>query len=172
MTLHKRFILFAAAALVLAQSAIAIYARIGERDEAAGGVLGDSSAALPDVSATAAFSTNQPIPVEGATVLLDTLVLHVRAEGQAAAWRQTTVLAQVAGQVQRVLVAENRAIGPGTPLVVIDSTEYALAAAKACARSRGGAASRERVHAATVRCAFDSLRNGCGSTSPLSTLPR
>src|SRR5690606_17213644 len=64
------------------------------------------------------------------------LVLTVRAEGQAAAWRQTTVHAQVAGQVRSVAVRENSRVAPGTPLITIDSTEYALAADEARARMR------------------------------------
>src|SRR5690606_36313239 len=60
----------------------------------------------------------------------------VRAEGQAAAWRQTTVHAQVAGQVRSVAVRENSRVAPGTPLITIDSTEYALAADEARARMR------------------------------------
>lgn len=121
--------------LVITALGVGIYARIGARNEVAGDTLG-ASGDLPVTSSGSAFAIDQPIPVEGARVLRDTLVLTVRAEGQAAAWRQTTVHAQVAGQVRSVAVRENSRVAPGTPLITIDSTEYALAADEARARMR------------------------------------
>src|SRR5688572_33107041 len=76
--------------LVITALGVGIYARIGARNEVAGDTLG-ASGDLPVTSSGSAFAIDQPIPVEGARVLRDTLVLTVRAEGQAAAWRQTTV---------------------------------------------------------------------------------
>ncbi|MGH7444777.1 MAG: efflux RND transporter periplasmic adaptor subunit [Longimicrobiales bacterium] len=136
MRFRKQFIGFGVLALIVAALAIGIYARIGEQDEASGDTLGADAAALPDVSAADAFSTDQPIPVEGAVVVRDTLILRVRAEGQAAAWRQTAILAQVEGQVRTVRVRENSRVGEGTLMVTVDSTEYALAADEARAHLR------------------------------------
>lgn len=136
MTLRKRFIGFGVLALIVAALAIGIYARIGEQDEASGDTLGADASDLPAVSAADAFATDQPIPVEGAVVIRDTLILRVRAEGQAAAWRQTAILAQVEGQVRAVRVRENSRVGQGTLMATIDSLEYALAADEARARLR------------------------------------
>lgn len=134
MRARKQILAYILGAVIVAVAAAGIYARIHERGEAAA----DDGAArsLPEVSAADAFSTDQAIPVEGAPVVIDTLVLQVRAEGQAAAWRQTTLLAQVTGQVRAVPVRENNAVRGGTPLVLIDSTEYALSADEARARLR------------------------------------
>ncbi len=136
MRLRKSWIAPALGLLLLAALAAAVYVRIGARNEAAGDTVGAPSSDPPDVSAGAAFSVDQPIPVEGAPVVRDTLVLRVRAEGQAAAWRQTTLYAQVAGQVRAVGVRENSRVAPGTRLVLLDSTEYALAVDEARARMR------------------------------------
>jgi HlyD family secretion protein len=67
-----------------------------------------------------------PIPVEGAPVLRDTLVLSVSAAGQAASFRATTLRAQVSGQVRAVRVRENTAAGAGQLLIEIDPEEYQL----------------------------------------------
>lgn len=157
MRVPSRFLIAAVVLLVVVALGVGIYARIGARSEVAGDTLG-TSPDLPDVSASSAFAIDQPIPVEAAPVLRDTLVLTVRAEGQAAAWRQTTVHAQVAGQVRRVGVRENSRVAPGTPLLTIDSTEYALAAAEARARMRQSLAQYqeltlfdERIEDAAVR---------------------
>lgn len=157
MRLQRKLLGFGLLVLIVGALAIGVYARIGEQNEASGDTLG-AAADLPDVSAGSAFSIDQPIPVEGAPVVRDTLTLQIRAEGQAAAWRQTTVHAQVAGQVRGVAVRENSRVGPGTPLVTIDSTEYALATDEARARMRQALAQYqeltlfdERIEDAAVR---------------------
>jgi membrane fusion protein, multidrug efflux system len=87
-----------------------------------------------DVAAGDAFSTDMPIPVEGAAVIEDTLVLAVRAAGEAAAWRRTVVRAQVGGLVRAVPVRENTRLGAGALLVVLDPEEHQLALDEAKAR--------------------------------------
>ena len=85
----------------------------------------------PDVSATSTFSTDIAIPVEGAEVVKGPLVISVNAAAQAAAIRQTVLLAQVEGLVQRVAVRENDRVRQGQLLALLDTTEYALEVARA-----------------------------------------
>lgn len=87
-----------------------------------------------DVSATDAFGTDMPIPVEGAAVIHDTLVLAVRAAGEAAAWRKTVVRARVGGLVQAMPARENAAVGAGGLLVLLDPEEHQLELAEQKAR--------------------------------------
>jgi membrane fusion protein, multidrug efflux system len=91
-------------------------------------------AAAVAVSATDAFGTDIPIPVAGEAVVRDTMVLAVRASGEAAAWRSTMVRAQVAGLVRAVPVRENARIGNGGLLVAVDPEEHQLALDEAKAR--------------------------------------
>jgi RND family efflux transporter MFP subunit len=60
----------------------------------------------------------------------------VTASGQAVAVRQTTLHAQVEGQVLSVGVRENATVGQSTPLVSIDTKQYELDLADAQARLR------------------------------------
>jgi HlyD family secretion protein len=83
--------------------------------------------AQPIASAAGAFPTDVAIPVEGARVIRDTLVISVTAAGQAAAAREAKLLAQVNGPVQAVRVRENQAVAGGELLLEIDPTEYRLA---------------------------------------------
>lgn len=104
----------------------------------------DSAGPDVDVSATETFSTDIAIPVEAATVVRDTLVISVSAAAQAAAERESRLLAQVEGLVTAVPVQENDAVGAGRLLVAIDTTEYALGLARAKANfARAEASFRE-----------------------------
>lgn len=135
MRLSKRLATAFAIVLVLSLSGAGVYLRINGHSAAAaggGGATGD----LPDVSATEQFAADLAVPVEGAEVLLDTLVLAVTATGEAASMRQTTLRAQVTGQVRAVRVRENRNVAAGAVLVEIDPTEYQLALDEARARLR------------------------------------
>ncbi len=112
--------------------------------------------------AAASPSVDVAIPVEGAPVVRDTLVLSVTAAGQAAAWQQTTLQAQVAGRVEQLPVRENNAIGADQLLVALDPAEYDLAVAEAAARLRAAEASYreltvfdERIEDRTVRAERD-----------------
>jgi HlyD family secretion protein len=102
-----------------------IYLRIrGAGEDEAGG--GEDSSDLPEVSATSTFGTDVAIPVGGAEVVLDTLVISVTAAGEAAAWRQSNVLAQVVGIAQRIAVRENQSVSAGQLLISLDTTDVAL----------------------------------------------
>ncbi|HYJ78027.1 MAG TPA: efflux RND transporter periplasmic adaptor subunit, partial [Longimicrobiaceae bacterium] len=135
-------ITLAALALVLAASA-AIYARIHATPAAGeGAAAGDG--ARPETSASDGFSTDVAIPVEGAAVVRDTLVLAVSAAGQAEAWQKTVVVAQVAGRIATLPVRENDAVGPGRLLMALDAAEYGLAVQEAQANlAQAQAAFRE-----------------------------
>ncbi len=93
----------------------------------------------PAVSATETFSTDLGIPVEGAVVVRDTLIVSVSAAAQAAAVKQSKLLAQVQGRITRIGVEENHRVGNGASLIKIDSTEYELNLAEA----RAGLASAQ-----------------------------
>jgi HlyD family secretion protein len=135
-TLRKVFGISAVVVVVLALAG-GIYWRISASDGSEG--EGNSRAVVPEggadsVSSARTFSTDVPIPVEGATVVRDTLVISVAAAAQAAAEKQARLLAQVEGRIMGVRVRENDRVGAGQLLVEIDTTEYALAAARAQAQ--------------------------------------
>lgn len=102
-----------------------------------GGGEGDaaqSSAAGGDRAATSAatpFATDIAIPVEGAAVVRDTLVISVTAAGQGAAERRATLKAHVEGRVRRIHVRENDRVREGEVLMALDPTQYELELAKA-----------------------------------------
>ncbi len=105
-----------------------------DSEEAVAGEAVDSAAdgELPvDVSASQQFATDVPQPVMGVPARRDTLWITVTAAGQAEAFRSSTLTALVAGQVMRVPIQESRRVAAGALLVQIDTTEYALAVARA-----------------------------------------
>jgi membrane fusion protein (multidrug efflux system) len=158
MRFRKKHLGFGALALLMVAAAAGVYARINASDSASNDTVGEAAGDLPDVSAASAFGTDEPIPVEGAEVLLDTLVLAVSATGQAAAERQTAISALLPGQVRAVRVTENGRVAAGAVLVELDSTEYRLALDEAQARLRQAEAQYqeltlfdERIEDAQVR---------------------
>ena len=120
----RRLFSFGVAILVLAVMGAGVYLRIkGETEEAK---VGGSEADRPVVESASAFATDVAIPVEGVAAVRDTLLVSVSAAGQAAAYRQATLRAQVEGQVRRVAVRENDRVAPGGLLLEIDPTQYEL----------------------------------------------
>jgi len=124
----------AAVIAVVGMMTVGVYLRIRASENAESG---DSSVAtVPEggadsVSAATTFDTSLPIPVEGAAVVRDTLVISVSAAAEAAADRLARMLAQVEGLVERVAVRENARVAAGQLLVGIDTTQYALNVARA-----------------------------------------
>lgn len=118
--------------IAFSSAAFAIYRLNGNRADAASasGSRVDSIAAAENEPAESATS-ELSIPVEGDAVIQDTLVLAVSAAGQVAPWRQSIITAQVSGQVRRVGVQENAAVGTGKELIGVDPAEYELALAQA-----------------------------------------
>jgi len=115
--------------LVLGLSGAGIYYRVRgtpEQDESGGQPDGTAALGAPDST----LDVDLPIPVEGAAVIQDTLVLSVSAAGEAASFRSTVLRAQVSGQVKAVQVRENAAATAGQLLIEIDSTEYELSLAE------------------------------------------
>lgn len=142
MAISKRVLGFGAAFVVFAALAAGVFLRLSSSDaEAAAGTEPGGVEA-----ASGAFSTDIAIAVEGAEVVLDTLVLSVNASGQAEAWRRTKVTAEVAGRVDRIPVREAQRVGAGAVLLALDPVDYELRveeAAAALARAEGEY--RERI---------------------------
>jgi membrane fusion protein, multidrug efflux system len=132
----KRIIAAAAVIAVLSLSGAGAYLRINGQRAADSGAAAGGAADLPNVSAAEQFATDLAVMVEGAAVRLDTLVLSVTAAGEATSTRQTTLRAQVAGQVRAVRVRESSGVAAGTVLIEIDPVEYQLALDEARARLR------------------------------------
>lgn len=132
MAFPRKAISYGVAVLVLAAMGAGIYLRIQEQGESESSSGGNGE--RPVVASADAFSTDMAIPVEGAPVIRDTLVLSVTAAGQAAAYRQATLLAQVEGQVKAVRVRENSRVGTGELLVEIDAARYELEVERARAQ--------------------------------------
>lgn len=114
--------------VVIAAAGYGIWLRLRPDETAADGTAATEEAGEAiDNSAIDAFSTDVPIPVEGAQVTRGDLILEVRGSGVAAASQGTVIRALVSGQIQEVPVHENQRVGAGRLLVQIDSTENRLA---------------------------------------------
>ncbi len=156
----KKIVVLAGAGLVLVTSAAGVVYKLNGKpaDPAnASGSTVDSIAASSDGESSNSTS-EMFIPVEGETVVQDTLVLAVSAAGQVAPWRQAIITAQIEGRVQSVGVQENASAGVGAALVSIDPAEYELAVKQAEADLRGAEAQYrettlfdERITDAVVR---------------------
>lgn len=132
MALPKTILAAAVVLVVVALLAGGVYWRLRSPAQGAPGVASRTAEDAATVeSAAREFATDVAIPAEGAVVRRDTLILSVTAAGQAAAWRRTTVSAQVAGRVLELPVREDDAVGEGQTLVRLDTAEYGLAAARA-----------------------------------------
>jgi RND family efflux transporter MFP subunit len=136
MASSRRLLSFAVALVVILSLGAGIYLRMQKDDGASATGSAGSGGDRPAVSASETFSTDLAIPVEVAAAVRDTLVISVTAAGEAAAVRQTTILAQVNGRVERLLVRENDRVTTSSLLLEVDSTEYALEVARALAQKR------------------------------------
>jgi len=119
--------------VILAALATGIYLRL-RPDETEGAGEESESSEVSEVlpaSASEQFSTDVPQPVEGAEVIRDTLWITVTAAGQAEAYRRTVVQARVDGILEEVRVQENDPVRAGQVLLQFDTTEFALAVARA-----------------------------------------
>lgn len=144
----RAFLSLTGALLIVLLLGAGVYARIRGADEAAdktgGDTPGDSTGPVP-AAAAKAFATDVALPVSGVKAVRDTLVLSVGAAGQAAAWRQAVVTAQVGGRVTAVPVRESDAVGADRLLVQIDPAEYQLAVNGAAAALRTAQAQYEEL---------------------------
>src|SRR5687768_4698567 len=132
MTPTRRFFGVALALLIVfvAGAATLVKIRNNNKDADSTGAAAENGD-RPDVSASDAFASDVPIPVRGAEVIRDTLVISVSAAGNAAALRETKVTAQVAGRVQAVTVRDASRVGRGQVLVRLDSTDHSFALRRA-----------------------------------------
>ena len=92
---------------------------------------GDPDSARASSLLNSAFSTDIPQPVTGAKVVRDTLWLSVNAAGRAEAVHRATIKAQVAGVVEQLPVRENSGVEAGQVILQLETTEHALAVARA-----------------------------------------
>ncbi len=130
--------------VVVAAFGFAAYWRIGLSESDTSAASGRADDERPEVSAGQTFATDLAIPVSGAVVRRDTLVISVSAAAQAAAERRANLFARVQGRVTRLHARENQRVAGGALLVSIDSTEYALAVDRArAALTRAEAAFQE-----------------------------
>ncbi len=134
MTFSRRTLSLVSIVLLLAVLGAGVWWRLAGTKDGSGPAEAQASEADSlgvSVPSADAFSADMPQPVKGAKVVRDTLWISVTASGQAKARRRATLQAQVAGVVRAVGVRENQPVAEGQPLVQIDTTEYALQAAKA-----------------------------------------
>lgn len=133
MSFSRRTLSLVTVLLVFGVLIVGVWWRLGgfAREAEAGNVAEGGEADLPETSGGSQFSADMPQAVGGAEVVRDTLWIRVGAAGQAEAFRRTTLTAQVGGVVQELPVRENQRVTEGTPLLQIDSTEYALGVAQA-----------------------------------------
>lgn len=101
-----------------------------EPDQTDSGEATEESVALP-ASVSQQFATNVSQPVVGAEVVRDTLWITVNAAGQAEAVNRASVLSRVDGIIEDIRVGENSSVREGGLLLQFDTTEYALAVARA-----------------------------------------
>ena len=91
MRLPRKIIGFLVVVVVAGAAGYGIYYRLDTSGENAATTESANTGPAPAVSADSTFSTDLPIPVEGAEVIAGDLVLEVRASGQAAPTRGTIV---------------------------------------------------------------------------------
>jgi membrane fusion protein (multidrug efflux system) len=141
---RSRLIASIVGGIVLVAAAAGAYFKFLAPRGSAGEASATSAENRPPVSASETFATDVAIPVEGAMVVKDTLVVSVSAAAQAAARREAKILALVAGQVTRVVAHDNELVQTGQLLLAIDTTDYALGLARAQANlARAQASFRE-----------------------------
>src|SRR5690606_22677951 len=122
----RRFGVAAVVVLVILLLGSGVYFRLSGNSEADAAEADAAGGPVPDAAA-AAFAADLAIPVRGARVVRDTLVISVGAAAEAASWRQTVITAQVAGRISGIAVRENDGVPAGQPLLQIDPAEYQLA---------------------------------------------
>ncbi|HZD03855.1 MAG TPA: efflux RND transporter periplasmic adaptor subunit, partial [Longimicrobiales bacterium] len=134
MGLSRRTISVTTVVVLVGALGTGIWWRLRSREGSEPGASGAPAATAeePDTAPEApaavipTFSADEPDPVEGATVVRDTLWIYVQAPATARAIRSTAVTSLVGGVVREVAVRENSPIAAGQVLVRIDTTELAL----------------------------------------------
>lgn len=140
----RRFGVAASIIAVLLLLGAGVYLRVASSDAAEAAEAETPAGPVPDAAAEA-FAAGLAIPVRGAPVVRDTLVVSVTAAAEAAAWRRTIITAQVTGRVAAIPVRENQTVASGAPLLQINPAEYQLAVNEAEAQLRTAQASYEEL---------------------------
>lgn len=130
MTFSRRTLSLLTIVLVVGALSGGIYWRLQPEDEEPETSAETAGVELSQGAATQ-FSADVPQPVAGAPVIQDTLWISVRAAGQAAAYKRTTVTSLSEGVVRTLPVRENGIVREGDLLVQLDTLEAALAVAQA-----------------------------------------
>jgi RND family efflux transporter MFP subunit len=115
-------------------------------------------AAAVSLDAGRAFAAGIAIPVEGAPVVEDTLVLAVTASGQAAPPRRTTIVSQLEGRVAAVGFREADRVATGALLIDLDPVDYELGVQEARARLRQAEAEYRTITLFDARIEDDAVR--------------
>lgn len=166
MTYSNRTLGIVTVGIVLSIASAGVYYRLApdESDGDGAGAAAVVDGEAPTTSAGQQFATNVPQPVTGSSATLDTLWVTVTAAGQAAAIREATMTSRLEGQVMSVPVRENARVRGNQGLVQIDTTEYAMEAAKAQSDLEDKQAEYQRmtlgddgIEDATVRAQRDRL---------------
>ncbi len=128
MTFSTRTLSIATVVIVMTATGGGIYLRLRPADGTGGGTQGAETegGGVTTTSASQQFATDLPQPVSGTEAVNDTLWVQVTAAGQAEAFQEAILTAQVEGQILGVSVRENSSVGTGRSLVQIDTTQYAL----------------------------------------------
>ena len=135
MRFSRRTLAIMTVAIVLMGALGGIYVRLQalQAEDDSGGAI-EENGERAEVESAAAFGTGVAIPVNGATVVRDTLVVNVSAAGQAQAMSRALLAAEVEGAVTDVYVREGQPVRSGQVLARIDPERYALELEKAKAR--------------------------------------
>ena len=146
MGFSRRSLTILTAVIVLVGALGGIYVRLralqAEDDSA---VAGPEGTDLPDGESSGAFTTGVAIPVSGAPVLRDTLVMNISAAGQAQAFGRALLAAEVEGAVTDVFVREGQSVARGEAIARIDPERYAFELEKARARLEQAQASFQEL---------------------------
>lgn len=125
MSLMRRIVGWFVVVAVVGGIGSGIYYRLSG-SEPEGEATGGGEVDRPEVSASISFNAAVAIPVSGAVVVRDTLVISVTAAAQAVAWKETQILAQVPGQIIRIPVSENQTVRRGQRLLALDTVDLGL----------------------------------------------
>ena len=131
MALSRKFLGFLTIFIILgALGTVTVLRLISSGEETEESSASEDATVLPE-SASQQFATDVTQPVVGAEVVRDTLWITVSAAGQAEAFRRTAIQSRVDGIISAIPVQENRGVSEGSLLLQVDTTEYALALARA-----------------------------------------
>lgn len=139
----RRLVGILVALLVLAALAAGTYLRIVDREAE----QEEGSRPTTPASGEGSRQPGLAIPVEGAEVTRGTMTLSVTASGQAAASRQTKLMALVEGRLAQLPVREQTLLGAGQLVYSLDTDDYRLALEQARVRLSQREA---EYHAATL----------------------